>query len=372
VGALFAGPDGTLLIGDAPGGALNANAGNGRLLSAPLSVLGRPVARITFGPGSFSSGSSVSWQVSGPSGSTFECRLDAPSDAAPWSPCGSAPSATVSSASLGDSTLSESGHRFEVRAVSPDPTIGAGPTATSSFTVDRSAPTVTITNAPSDADVTGTDATMRFTSSDAGASYLCSLDGAGATLCSDPKLYSGLAPGAHVFSVTARDAAGNTSAPATFSFTMHAAPAATHQAPTIDRSATTPAPVASPEPAAATWHFTSALTPSAMRLVRPRVTRAKLAKGRRVAVEFTVPRGAGTAQISIWRTDRMTMGASQPPMALVTLNLAAGRSQHLALTLSRAQARRLRAGKYLIGVLLTDGADHYGPSSFRRLTVVSR
>jgi hypothetical protein len=373
VGALAAGPDGTLLIGDAPAGGLNENPGNGRLVSATLTPLGRPVARITSGPGNYTTGNSAGWQVSGPSGSTFECRLDAPSDAAPWTPCGSAPTATIDSSSLGDSTLSEGTHRFEVRAVSPDPTIGAGPTATSSFTVDRSAPTVTINNGPADADVTGTDATMRFSSNDAGASYLCTLDGAGATLCSDPKLYSGLAPGAHVFSVTARDAAGNASAPATFSFTTHAAPSTASPStspPAIDRS-TTPAPAAAPEPAA-TWHFTSALQPSAMRLVRPRVTRAKLAKGRRVAVEFTVPRGAGTAQISIWRTNRMTMGASQPPMALVTLNLAAGRSQHLALTLTRAQARRLRAGRYLIGVLLTDGADHYGPSSFRRLTVVSR
>jgi hypothetical protein len=107
-----------------------------------------------------------------------------------------------------------------------------------------------------------------------------------------------------------------------------------------------------------------------MRLVRPRVSVDKLFGRRRIVTEFTVPAGARTAQISLWRTNLMRVGANRPPMALVTLKLHEGARQHLALTLTRRQALRLRKGHYLVGVLLTDGADHYGPSGFRRLTLV--
>ena len=372
VGALWVDADGTLLVGDAPGPTPDVP-GDGRLQSASLVVLGRPVAKITSGPGTFSNGGSASWQVSGPSGSTFECRLDAPNDAAPWTPCGAAPSATVTSASLGAGELSEGSHTFEVRAVSSDPTIGAGPVQKATFIVDRSAPSVFIDTAASDADVTGTDATMRFTSNDPAAAYSCSLDGSAPAPCSDPRTYSGLAPGAHLFTVSARDAAGNTSAAATFSFTVHA-PASTQPAPGGsggDSRSTVPAPTVPATPAPdATWLFTKSLCPISMRLVRPRVHLNKLFAARRIVTEFTVPKGAREAQISLYRTNRRSVGASAKPMALVTLELKADKLQHLSLTLDRRQRARLRSGHYLVGVLLTDGADHYGPSRFSRLTVL--
>ena len=59
-----------------------------------------------------------------------------------------------------------------------------------------------------------------------------------------------------------------------------------------------------------------------------------------------------------------------PQVVTVTLKLEAGKLQHLSLILNRRQRARLRSGHYLVGVLLTDGADHYGPSRFSRLTVL--
>jgi len=372
VGALWADADGTLLVGDAPGTTPDVP-GDGRLQSASLVALGRPVATITSGPGTFTNSGSASWQVSGPSGSTFECRLDAPNAAAPWTPCGAAPTTTVTSGSLGAGELSEGTHTFEVRAVSSDPTIGAGPTQKVTFIVDRSAPSVFIDTAASDSDVIGTDATMRFTANDPAAAFSCSLDGSAPAPCSDPKTYGGLAPGTHLFTVSARDAAGNTSAAATFSFTVHA-PASTQPAPGgSDSRSTVPAPIVPVAPAPApddSWHFTTALRPLALRLIRPRVHLGKLRSSHRIVTEFTVPKGAREAQISLYRTNRRSVGASAKPAALVTLKLKAGKLQHLSLSLTRRQRARLRSGHYLVGVLLTDGADHYGPSRFSRLTVL--
>jgi hypothetical protein len=370
VGALFADADGSLLVGDAPGPTPDVP-GNGRLQSASLVALGRPVAKIVSGPGTFSAGHSASWVVSGPTGSTFECRLDAPNDATPWTACGAAPSATVDSASLGKPTLGEGSHTFEVRAVSPDPTIGVGPVQKAMFIVDTSAPTVFIDNAASDADITGAQITMRFSSSDGTAAFSCSMDGSFPAPCSDPKTYTGVGPGFHVFTVTARDQAGNTSAAQTFGFTMHAPAApASQPAPGPDSRSIAPAPEAPAPAPEATWHFTSSLRAAAMRLIRPHVHLRKLFTGRRIVTEFTVPAGAHEAQISLYRTNRRSVDANAKPTALVTLKLEPGKLQHLALTLSRRQGQRLRTGHYLVGVLLTDGADHYGPSRFSRLTVL--
>src|SRR5207248_2284271 len=51
-------------------------------------------------------------------------------------------------------------------------------------------------------------ATFSF-SSEAGASFMCSLDGSAAVSCTSPKTYTGVADGSHTFSVFAIDAAGN-------------------------------------------------------------------------------------------------------------------------------------------------------------------
>jgi CSLREA domain-containing protein len=85
-----------------------------------------------------------------------------------------------------------------------------------SYTVDKSAPTVSVTSGPSGT-TTSTTASFEFTSGDSGGSgladTLCTLDGGPATSCVSPQVYTSLGQGAHTFSVTSVDNAGNTSTP---------------------------------------------------------------------------------------------------------------------------------------------------------------
>ncbi len=101
------------------------------------------------------------------------------------------------------------------------------------FSVNTTPPVTTLTSAPSKV-TASTSATFQFTSSEADSTFQCSLDGATPTDCSSPKTYSGLSDGAHTFSVTATDPAGNVDpTPATASWTVDTtAPDVTLGAPT--------------------------------------------------------------------------------------------------------------------------------------------
>ncbi|MFL5346513.1 MAG: kelch repeat-containing protein [Hyalangium sp.] len=68
-------------------------------------------------------------------------------------------------------------------------------------------PYTTISAGPAQSD-NQTTASFTFTS-ESGASFECSLDGAPFSACTSPQAYSGLAEGLHTFQVQARDAAGN-------------------------------------------------------------------------------------------------------------------------------------------------------------------
>ncbi len=88
---------------------------------------------------------------------------------------------------------------------------------------DTTAPNTTISSGPSGA-TTSTSASIGFSSTERGSTYKCSLDSGSWSSCTSPKSYSGLAVGAHTFSVKATDAAGNTDAsPATRSWTVQSA-----------------------------------------------------------------------------------------------------------------------------------------------------
>ena len=85
---------------------------------------------------------------------------------------------------------------------------------------DTTAPETTITDGPSG--VTSDDTpTFAFSSSEAGSSFECRVDGAAFAPCSSPYTAAALAAGPHTFDVRARDAAGNEDAsPARRSFTV--------------------------------------------------------------------------------------------------------------------------------------------------------
>jgi hypothetical protein len=85
--------------------------------------------------------------------------------------------------------------------------------ASRNWTIDLTAPETSISSGPTGS-VQATDATLTFSADEAGSSFQCSLDGAAFTTCTSPKQYSGLALGAHTFSVRATDPSGNTDASA--------------------------------------------------------------------------------------------------------------------------------------------------------------
>ena len=155
-----------------------------------------PATSIDSGPADPSNAATATFGFSSDeSGATYECRRDGAAFAA----CTSA--ATVSG--LGDGS-----HTFDVRAV--DRAGNTDPTpASRTWNVDTAAPDTTITSGPSGT-VAGTQATFAFVSTEAGGTFQCRLDGGAYAACASPHTVSGLAPGTHVFTVRATDAAGNT------------------------------------------------------------------------------------------------------------------------------------------------------------------
>src|SRR5439155_27001846 len=105
------------------------------------------------------------------------------------------------------SGITEGSHTFQARAVDEVGNVDASPP---SFTwqVDLTDPDTTITSHP--AAVTRlTGATFGFSSSEAGSTFECKLDGAVFANCTSSQSYSGLADATHRFYVRATDPAGN-------------------------------------------------------------------------------------------------------------------------------------------------------------------
>src|ERR687891_246071 len=75
-------------------------------------------------------------------------------------------------------------------------------------TIDNTAPQTTIGSGPANP-TNATSATFSFTTSEAGSSFECRLDGGAWAACVSPRSYSGLGEGAHAFEVRATDPAGN-------------------------------------------------------------------------------------------------------------------------------------------------------------------
>ena len=141
---------------------------------------------------------------------TFECAVDGSAFAA----C----SASFSTASLADGT-----HTLSVRARDAANNVDATP-ASHGWTVDTGPPETTIGAAePSPtSDPTGD---FTFTSSEAGSTFQCQLDGGTFAACTTPYSTAALPDGSHTFAVRATDPAGNVDAsPDTHTWTVDALP----------------------------------------------------------------------------------------------------------------------------------------------------
>lgn len=98
----------------------------------------------------------------------------------------------------------------------------SGDNASVSLTLDSSAPpSPTITSSPANP-TSATSASFSFTDSESGVSFQCRLDGGSFSACASPHSYTGLAGGPHTFEVWAVDAAGNSSAATSHTWTIDA------------------------------------------------------------------------------------------------------------------------------------------------------
>ena len=167
-----------------------------------------PTATITNTPPNPSGSTSASFSfTSNDAGASFECQLDGGG----FSDCTNPKSY---------SGLAATSHTFEVRA--KDSVGNTGTAASYTWTIDTTAPGVTITNGPTNP-TNATSASFSFSSPDPTASFECQLDGGGFTSCTSPKPYSGLSAATHTFQVRATDNSGNVSSPASHTWTIDTA-----------------------------------------------------------------------------------------------------------------------------------------------------
>ncbi len=164
-----------------------------------------PTATVDSGPAAATNATGATFTFSSADGGTsFECALDAGAFAGCASPKSYA-------------GLSEGAHAFHVRAT--DDAGNTGSAADFAWTVDTTAPTATIDSFPDDP-TNATSADFDFSSADGGISFQCRVDGGALAACASPESYAGLTDGSHTFDVEATDAAGNTGAAASYTWTI--------------------------------------------------------------------------------------------------------------------------------------------------------
>jgi hypothetical protein len=168
-----------------------------------------PAPVITSGPGSTTLQRTATFAFTSVApGATFECRLDGGS----FSSCSSPRTYT---------NLSLATHTFRVRART---SLGTGPETVYTWTITP-LPAPTIDSGPT-APTTETSATFAFSSPVQGATFQCRFDTSTIWAgCTSPKVYGPLTSGPHTFRVRAIHSTYGTSAEATRTWTILAAPA---------------------------------------------------------------------------------------------------------------------------------------------------
>lgn len=153
-----------------------------------------PSMSITAGPSGTVGSRTATFEFAGnESGMRFYCQLDE----LPYGECTSPTTYTG---------LADGNHLFQVAGF--DLAMNGSGVQSRSWQVDGTVPDTTIDGGPSGTVALAT-AQFTFTSSAAGATFECRLDGASFAPCTSPATYSGLADGSHTFEVRARVATGN-------------------------------------------------------------------------------------------------------------------------------------------------------------------
>jgi hypothetical protein len=199
---------GVALSSDGANALIGGSGDNGAGAAWAFSALAAPTTTINTQPSNPSSSNSAVFTFSADETATFQCKLDSGS----YAGC-------TSGISYG--SLTDGSHTFSVQATNNG--TGTGAAASYSWTVAISAPTppdVSIATHPTDPSASG-NATFGFSSTDGGATFLCSLDTAAYVVCANPDALSGLSPGRHTFAIESADSrTGLTSAPVGFAWTV--------------------------------------------------------------------------------------------------------------------------------------------------------
>jgi large repetitive protein len=165
--------------------------------SGSITILTTPT--ISSSPSNPSANSAPSFGFSGGGGSGYQCRLDGGS----FSAC---------SGPKSYSGLSDGSHTFKVHAAQGSST---GPEATYTWTIDTSAPSITVE--PSNPSANASPS-LSFSHTQSAYTFKCQLDGGGFTTCTSPKSYSGLSDGSHTFKVEAVSTDGATTSVASYTW----------------------------------------------------------------------------------------------------------------------------------------------------------
>ena len=154
-------------------------------------------------PSALTNASSGSVGFTGEANATFSCSVDG----GEYSGCSSPRALT---------DLPEGVHSFAVKQT--DQAGNSGPEATTSWTVDLTAPNApSIGSQPPDR-TNSSSASVAFIGAEVGGSYVCSIDGGSYAACSSPKSLKALSAGSHSLDVKQVDGAGNTGAAITASW----------------------------------------------------------------------------------------------------------------------------------------------------------
>jgi hypothetical protein len=185
-----------------------------------------PAVTLTSGPTATSNNSTPTFggAVGTAAGDTGSVTLDVYSGTSATGTPVQAIAASVSGGSWSATTAALADGTYTARAAQSDAAGNQGQSAKRTFTIDTVSPDTSIISGPPSS-TTSTSATFVFSSSKAGSTFQCRLDGGAWGGCSTPKSYSGLTVGSHSFAVRAIDAYGNTDpSPATNSWTITSPP----------------------------------------------------------------------------------------------------------------------------------------------------
>jgi hypothetical protein len=269
----------------------------------------------------------------GEPGASFTCSLD---DAA-YAAC--APGATFAFDADGPHTL-------RVRALDRAGNT-SDPSAPAAFTVDVTAPAVTI-DSPRDGALSGRSPQFGYHASEGRVTYRCRLDNGPVRACGSSQGYTNVAPGAHTFEVGATDAVGNVGPLVSRRLRVSGAKAGVDDGAGVEATLDGPA----------------RRNLSGLRLGRPslraRVSRFRLAReGLRVG--FTAKRGTRVVRVRVYRAKRVVY------QGFVTVRTTRARK----VTLRARALRLLPAGRYRLELAPGTSRTALGPSTSRTFRVVN-